>query len=381
MASLLKRKPPLGTPLTGPEHGWSGKDLERSELVDDTYLENGMNGVGPMKAPSKVRAVANRLGLRTGGFHWDDMRRIVAMTGYPGVESWSRHNKGTMKGVWGVIAHHTGTSWAAAGDYPTLRVVRDGRAGLENSLSMFGLGKSGTIYLISPFVSWHAGAGNLNGVTDGNGLLAGIEAESDGGHWTPQQIDAYPRLVAAILVTIRENRRFTGRHADYALPRGRKTDFAGWPGGPAAFWGKVDHYLAHPDQISRHWRPGFPIIGAIKARYDQPWVGGRLGLPKGPEVPTWDRVGRWQEFAGGAMYWHPTTGAHPVWGGFYDYFKANGYENGLGYPVSGEFTSSVTGLITQGFQKGKLEWLPGARWTPIEPPRGVEIRATGPGSV
>jgi hypothetical protein len=310
-----------------------------------------------------------RRSLISGGLTQEAMRRIVARTGYPGVEAWSAHNKGAMRRVVGVLAHHTGSSWNLAGDYPTLRVVRDGRTGLLNSLSAYGLGKSGTIYLISNRLSWHAGAGNLNGITDGNGELLGIEAESDGGagHWTPQQVDCYPRLVASILVEIRENRRFTGRHADYALPRGRKTDFAGWPGGPAAFWSKVDHYLAHPDLINRNWRPtqSFPIIGAIRARYDQPWIGGRLGKPLGPEVPTVDTVGRWQAFQGGAIYWHPSTGAHPLWGGFYDYFKSHNYEFGLGYPVSGEFTSSVTNLTTQGFQNGKLELRPGAIvWIP-----------------
>lgn len=295
--------------------------------------------------------------LISGGLSRDAMRRIVARTGYPGIESWSGHNKGNMRGVRGVLAHHTGTAWSAKGDYPTLRVVRDGRSGLVNSLSSFGLGKSGSIYLINTQVSWHAGTGNLNGITDGNGYLVGIEAESDGwaGHWTPEQVDCYPRLVASILIEIRENRRYTGRHQDYALPRGRKTDFAGWPGGIDAFWRQVDHYLAHPEQIHRNGGSGAPIIGAIRAAYDRqvpglaPW-GFFLGPPKGPEVPTLDKVGRWQEFQNGAILWHPDVVdddgqrgvAHVVWGAILEKFWSLGAETFCGYPTTDERSTPDT---------------------------------------
>ena len=32
-----------------------------------------------------------------------------------------------------------------------------------------------------------------------------------------------------------------------------------------------------------------------------------IGNPKGPEVPTLDRLGRWQEFEKGAILWHPNV--------------------------------------------------------------------------
>lgn len=274
--------PPTAS-ATAIARGWSAADVAPDEYVDDAWIAEF---TAPAKPPSRLRAAGGRLltAVRTigvdplegldpaeaiaaspilgalprtvrrtliqrGGLTREQMRQIARMTGYPIVEAWSGHNAGPMKAVWGALCHHTGTPRTIAGDYPTLRVVRDGRPGLVNSLSAFGLGKSGTIYLISPLTSWHAGTGEYNGLTDGNGYLAGIEAESDGTGWTPQQVDAYPRLVAAILVVIKQDDRWTTRHASWALPRGRKTDFAGWPGGTDPFWAQVYAYLRNPASI------------------------------------------------------------------------------------------------------------------------------------
>ena len=251
-----------GDPFTDPDlpeevaRGWSASDVDPSEYVDDDWIAANTT---PGRRPRRPRSRAGQRRRRRAGLDRELMRRSAARTGYPYSESWSSHNKGAMRGVWGVLCHHTGTPWDVPGDYPSLRVVRDGRPGLVNSLSAFGLGRSGTIYLISDKTSWHAGAGEYNGLRDGNGYLAGIEAESDGGagHWTSQQVDCYPRLVAAILVEIGRGEEYTTRHASFALPRGRKTDFAGWPGGPPTFWAKVREYLAHPELIDKNRGEGF----------------------------------------------------------------------------------------------------------------------------
>jgi hypothetical protein len=203
-----------GDPFTDPDlpeevaRGWSASDVDPSEYVDDDWIAAN---TPPGRRPRRPRSRAGSRRRRRAGLDRELMRRSAARTGYPYVESWSSHNKGAMRGVWGVLCHHTGTAWNAPGDYPSLRVVRDGRPGLVNSLSAFGLGRSGTIYLISDKLSWHAGAGEYNGLRDGNGYLAGIEAESDGGagHWTSQQVDCCPRLVAAILVEIGRGEEYT----------------------------------------------------------------------------------------------------------------------------------------------------------------------------
>lgn len=231
----------MTTPI---ERGWSAADVLPGELVSDAWIAANTR---PGRKPSRVRALARRVTpakLQSSGLTRDQMRRICVRAGLPYTEAWSAWNRGRMTGVWGALCHHTGTPASAVGDYPTLRVVRDGRSDLQNSLCAFGLGRSGRVYLISEKLSWHAGAGNINGLTDGNGKLVGIEAESDGTRWTPEQVAAYPKLVASILVEINQDDKYTTRHATYALPAGRKNDFAGWPGGTTPFWHDVYRWIA-----------------------------------------------------------------------------------------------------------------------------------------
>lgn len=177
--------------------------------------------------------------------------RIATRTGYPVRLAWSSHDKGAMGTVVGVMKHHTGTPLTSnMDDYPTLRVVRDGRPGLLNSLCAWGLGRSGTIYCVSDRISWHAGEGQWQGIADGNGHYWGIEAESDGVHWTAEQLDCYPRLVASALYELRRSGVWAPRHAEFALPPGRKWDTGGLdePAQDRA----VNLYLASPTRINRH---------------------------------------------------------------------------------------------------------------------------------
>lgn len=152
---------------------------------------------------------------------------IATRTGRRVVEAWSDRDAGLMGEVYGVVLHHTGSAWTAA-IAPTLGVVRNGRSDLQNALCTFYIDKAGTIYLVTEKIAWHAGQGSYRGITDGNGHLLGIEAESDGVHWTPETLLSYELLVAEIC-------RFLGcdpnvwaiRHATWATPKGRKTDFSG----------------------------------------------------------------------------------------------------------------------------------------------------------
>lgn len=147
------------------------------------------------------------------------------LTGYPVLEvaGWKTRGHGGMRVVEGVVGHHTADG---PGEYPSLAVVRDGRADLAGPLANFGLGRSGTIYVIAAGCCWHAGASAWAGFTDLNDEFLGIEAESKGtvDDWTPAQRDAYPRLVAACLYYMsRAANRFAG-HKEVALPAGRKID-------------------------------------------------------------------------------------------------------------------------------------------------------------
>lgn len=84
---------------------------------------------------------------------------------------------------------------------------------------------------------------------------------------------------------------------------------------------------------------GFPIIGAIRQRYAEiGWESSPLGFPLSPETPTFDNVGRRQNFQGGAISWHPQTGAHIVWGFIGTRWGEIGSER-FGYPVTDELAT------------------------------------------
>jgi hypothetical protein len=189
---------------------------------------------------------------------------LVAIAKRTGVENWVqggvrgkvisapsswRGKRGEMGTVVGVTRHHTGTSedFRATEDYPTYQVVKEGRSGLDNSLSAYGLGRYFGIYVFSEDISWHAGTWSYAGITDGNGHFLGIEAESAGNRWTAFQREFYPRLVASILLFIDEGVDMAPRHADGAMPRGRKSDAANLP---ADFMTKVAGYLRNPSTLA-----------------------------------------------------------------------------------------------------------------------------------
>jgi hypothetical protein len=184
------------------------------------------------------------------------------LTGYPVIESTGWRTRGVpdskgqprgMRVVEGITPHHT--AGPATGDYPSLRVVRDGRAGLQGPLSHYGLGRSGTVHVIAAGLCYHAGASSWAGFTDLNDEFLGIEAEDDGdGTWTSEQLDAYPRLVAACLYYMRRDASRAAGHREICLPKGRKIDPAGID--LDAFRGRVAWLLADPlNRIPRFANP------------------------------------------------------------------------------------------------------------------------------
>lgn len=157
----------------------------------------------------------------------DAARAAVAGTAYQVIEvaGWQTRGHGGFRVLEGVVGHHTGTAESARGDYPTLRVVRDGRSDLVGPLCNYGLGRSGAIYVVAAGVAWHAGASAHQGFVDLNDEFLGIEAESaGGGRWTSDQLVVYPRLVRSILDYIRRPMTRYASHRTIATPRGRKDD-------------------------------------------------------------------------------------------------------------------------------------------------------------
>ncbi|MGI8426229.1 MAG: peptidoglycan recognition protein family protein [Actinomycetota bacterium] len=97
----------------------------------------------------------------------------------------------------GVVIHHTADG--PSGDYPSLRIVRDGRSDLPGPLAQFGLGRSGKVYVIASGRANHAGRGGWRGLS-GNSSVFGIEPENTGRGepWPGVQLDAYVRMVAVL---------------------------------------------------------------------------------------------------------------------------------------------------------------------------------------
>ncbi|MEU0794708.1 N-acetylmuramoyl-L-alanine amidase [Amycolatopsis sp. NPDC005961] len=141
---------------------------------------------------------------------------------------WQTRGHGGMRVVEGVVGHHTATADSAPGDYPSLDIVTRGRADLAGPLCNLGLGRSGTVYVVAAGCAYHAGASRWLGFLDVNDEFLGIEAESAGnGGWTPAQLDAYPKLVAALLRYMNRGvERYAG-HKDVCVPVGRKIDPVG----------------------------------------------------------------------------------------------------------------------------------------------------------
>jgi len=87
------------------------------------------------------------------------------------------------------------------------------------------------------------------------------------------------------------------------------------------------------------------VIGAIGEKWRE--VGGSnspLKQPVANEQPTFDSVGRSQQFQGGIISWHPSTGAHIVWGRIGELWIRLGRER-FGYPITDELpTGNRRGL-------------------------------------
>ncbi len=114
------------------------------------------------------------------------------------------------------------------------------------------------------------------------------------------------------------------------------------------------------------WHPtigeAYAVWGAIGVKYRQ--LGGpNFGYPITDELTTPDGVGRFNHFRSvhvqgkpeASIYWTPSTGAHEVYGGIRKAWAEQGWERGkLGYPTSGEF--QVGPDRRQNFQNGYIHW-------------------------
>lgn len=147
--------------------------------------------------------------------------RFLAALKAEGVEvvevgDWEHHNRNS-KGPWGpvhgVMIHHTVTS----GTQNTVKIVRDGYAGLPGPLCHGMIAKSGKVYLVGYGRANHAGLGDPDvlravidersapadneATVDGNRAFYGFECENLGNGkdpWPAAQLEAIERVSAAI---------------------------------------------------------------------------------------------------------------------------------------------------------------------------------------
>ncbi|CAF0960430.1 unnamed protein product [Rotaria sordida] len=142
---------------------------------------------------------------------------------------WKTRGHGAMGSVKSIVIHHT--AGPATGEYPSLRVVRDGRVGLSGPLAQLGLGRSGKWYVIAAGKAYHAGNTKDDSLY-GNANAIGIEAEGSGvpadntghKHWPEVQWKSYVRGVKALQAAYGVPTSRVVGHREIAKPAGRKVD-------------------------------------------------------------------------------------------------------------------------------------------------------------
>lgn len=152
-----------------------------------------------------------------------DLAQACRASGLPVTEvaGWASRGRGEMSAVRTIVCHHT--AGPATGEFPSLRVVRDGRPGLPGPLSHLGLGRSGRVYVIAAGLCSHTG--RTFHPDQGNGFAIGIEAEGTGtAPWPAAQLDAYAALCAALTLHYGLGVGRVLGHKEIAAPAGRKID-------------------------------------------------------------------------------------------------------------------------------------------------------------
>jgi LGFP repeat len=116
------------------------------------------------------------------------------------------------------------------------------------------------------------------------------------------------------------------------------------------------------------WHPqigAFAVWGDIRGR----WIGlGReqYGYPLTDETGCPDGRGRFNHFRAmqlpgtpdASIYWTPQTAAQPVYGGIRAEWAARGWETSIGYPTEAEHDRAGTPGRAQNFERGQILWAP-----------------------
>ncbi|MFC8182392.1 N-acetylmuramoyl-L-alanine amidase [Rhodococcus sp. NPDC057297] len=251
--------------------------------------------------------------------------------------------QGDFGGIWGIVAHHTGSNPPSnnpgyIAKHPTLGLASQLHLARDGKWTLCGVG-----------IAYHAGSGSWPGIAknNANAVTIGIEAENNGTEgWSDAQYKSYVRGVAAILRRLgHQSDRVIG-HKEWGAIQGK------WdPGG-------IDMNAFRRDvQAAIDRKAEAPIVNEInEAAKRAPWVGARV-RPEEIAVGS-DGKGRLGVYENAHIYFYPGIGAFPIpGGGLFEAYAALDYERGqLGYPVR-EFAllDGVTGKGgVQAFQGGVL---------------------------
>lgn len=138
---------------------------------------------------------------------------------------WHTRGHGDFGEAKGILIHHT--AGAPTGDMPSLKTLINGRIDLIGPLCNLGLSREGTFYIVAAGRAYHAGAGEWQGVTNGNSELIGIECENTGlpdDPWPDVQMAALRKGCNALRKHIGASPLMVAGHKEFALPHGRKVD-------------------------------------------------------------------------------------------------------------------------------------------------------------
>lgn len=228
------------------------------------------------------------------GIYHTDWANVLRSAGLPVVEvgGWKTRGHGGMGLVKGVMWHHT---VGGGGDIPSLGVLVNGRPGLGGPLCNLGLSRSGVWYTVAAGLAYHAGAGNWQGVTNGNGNMIGIEAENRGTSadpWPDVQLRSWRLGTAALARDAGFSSLMVCGHKEYALPKGRKPD-------PHTLNMSterelVDQYITDPEDPMALTAEERALIDALHAKLDA-LLPGVVGVRHDGAV--YDKIERIEELA------------------------------------------------------------------------------------
>ena len=129
---------------------------------------------------------------------------------------WKQRGHGAMTDVATIVCHHTG-------GLKDLRVVRDGRPGLDGPLAHVWLAQDGVWHLVAAGKCWHAGV--VRDPSFANEHAIGIEAEATGvDPWPPVQYHSYAKGCAALTTRYGIHVDRVLGHKEVCAPPGRKSD-------------------------------------------------------------------------------------------------------------------------------------------------------------